>query len=656
MKPENLFEIIGTANESFVTEAAEYPQRTSGTGVGWFVRFAAAACLVLVIGASVWFLHNMNNDDNGLVTGGDEIPTLHTDNRTIVSDFLMHFTSIFSLGISVNDGYITLTGNPIESPRVRWNGQDLVNAYGNVLVNDDNDDYVHGIGVLYPFLWNGRVATQFQLHDLGVGVPVITIIYGEFEPGSTMPIQPYFRMFQYVNGEFIIIRSDRENTSPPSFFRDENDNLVMAVLNNMGDDNWRRELFNITLENGVMTSTWYTPADPTGSVQFQPANLYALEAEIYQLMRRHFGHEYIPPQPNDDGQRLHMEHQKQIIAEVRELIPAFNRLMEIYRFGLSFDPDRIEREYNGRTYLAVGDPNFQTMQNLRNLHNQVFWFWDDTPDPGMPPTGTSPSGSLPGDYHHTTGPFFREFDGRLFQLLNDFAIFEYEGSLLFPQIMNDRNATVEYVRTTQDSVIVRVNVEVTYEFPGAVRTSVRHTMLLELSAAFTNGNPRRISNMQIEPVTRYTDAISELAEWHRGAVTGAIVIYDNGLYIDPVEVVWINDRAAMHAHGLTLHDFMHDFYIIHNDRPQTQRFEITPDTVFSFIDTVGIPDEENRGQMVETTDIDHFRQQVTWGFRDLPHEFNPALIGTYTQGRIIHFMHTDGQAVTRVIQEFIFTQ
>ena len=180
-----------------------------------------------------------------------------------------------------------------------------------------------------------------------------------------------------------------------------------------------------------------------------------------------------------------------------------------------------------------------------------------------------------------------------------------------------------------------------------------------------------------------------------GALTGPIAINNSRLYIDPVEIIFSTDHERVEElitqrhelwpdHDWSVYDIMpNGYYIRHinveivswndderiaelgldpdvafadgwpyeNPLPaQTYSFEITPDTIFEFVDLglvlpCTIPNGLNRAVNLEL-----FLQAR-------PHLADTALIGASTFRRIPMYVHVNenGQVV-RVIEEFLLTQ
>ena len=621
MKPEKLFEIIGRVDDSFITEAAEYPQKTQGAG--WFLRFAAAACLVLVIGASAWILRQMNygDDANGYAVAG---PGLNGDVRVI--DFLAEFTSLFSFGtVAPHVIYADQYGNVPPTPLVRWDGADFINPDGEVIRD-------------VPFILEGnRVARQFFLYDLGVGVPVVMILTYEYEYGSMIPArvsnERHWQMFQYADGAFVEIGFEADLPSGfwPYFVLDSENRLLMATLCDCDLQAYtHRGFVHVRLNDGIIEVIEELPHNFLAETI--SARLVELEQTITGIMRQRFGAETWYEPFRDPIPTLSYD-----FDAVYEIIPAFNEIMRIFSRGLELDG--LVYGYEGRRYMAVSDPNYTSLQCIRDLIEPVF--------------GTDPQHYINQRAFYSDTPFFREIDGTFVQHLGDTGIFAHDYYILFPQIATNR---VEYMRTGPTGVFVSVNATVYYTARGAVRAFSEgsffhnHTMALELLPV---ADGWRIANMEIVFPAR-----TDFQAYHADALTGAIGIYNNTLFLDPVEIVWHNDFERMRELSLSPGSFTRDYHLVHDERPRTQQFTITPDTVFEFINTVifGVG-EESLGQWVVTTNPEYFRRQMTWGVRDVPIEFDPAYIGGNTSRRIVHFVYVnDAGEVTRVVQEFIFTQ
>jgi len=146
---------------------------------------------------------------------------------------------------------------------------------------------------------------------------------------------------------------------------------------------------------------------------------------------------------------------------------------------------------------------------------------------------------------------------------------------------------------------------------------------------------------------------------HEGAHTGMIVIAGNYLYLDPVELILDTDYERIEELGLPPYDpnlGPKGFRIIshnHNTPQETLRFEITPDTIFQFVDS---------GLRLPTTHPQH-RQHSSNCLESFLHYLqgssavDPDMIGAPTMQRIMYFVQVDDSGrVISVSEELAFTQ
>ena len=154
-----------------------------------------------------------------------------------------------------------------------------------------------------------------------------------------------------------------------------------------------------------------------------------------------------------------------------------------------------------------------------------------------------------------------------------------------------------------------------------------------------------------------TADMPDIARLHAGALTGPIVIIDDILHLDPVEVIFSTDDARIAElwpdMASSVYDIMpNGFYILHLDA-QTQSFEITDETTFTFVDyALSLPDTEPDGDRRCTTDVHGFlaARGSAYGLTDT------SRIGAPTLERIVYFVQVEGERAISVTEEFLFTQ
>ena len=167
-------------------------------------------------------------------------------------------------------------------------------------------------------------------------------------------------------------------------------------------------------------------------------------------------------------------------------------------------------------------------------------------------------------------------------------------------------------------------------------------------------------------------------------LVGPIVIRDNWLYVDlveifmhdeegfiiaglsdaalaGVEILTADDHERIAELGLDLSNFHNWHYIRENAGDGPLRFEITDETVFTFIDTGSRfidDDPEGNPRRVANVGVDDFIiyiAEATWRV-PIPPVLNPDNIGADTTARRPYFVTVQGGRVVSVLEEFIFTQ
>lgn len=668
MKPEKLFEVIGEVDESIVAESAEYPRKAQGAGL--FLRFAAAACLIAVIGVSAWAVWQMNYTrvETPADTQVTQEANAHYD-TLLMADFLMDFPSLFSFGIVAEDGSIRdIRGRLLEEvPLVRLENDRLLDIHG------------HEFPLDAPFRWPlTRVATQFNLYDLDSGFTPLILMEVTETDENLQSFPSWWVLYQYIDGAFTSVSIDYGEHMPialdigqvvgflsmPSFFVDEDGRLIMnegSVINRTS------RFWHVSLEDGVLTVLEILP------LYERPYGLESLRLQDMEMSLRNLVEQRHRPNENANMSVSVAEHEAMAVEVARSMIDAFNDMLSIQK-GLEGDGQFVE--YQGRQYEIVNDARFQhirSIQDIREFAEAAFtqdfaeWYF----------------------YRplvHDDLPRYREIDGVLVMFLPIWG-----ERFLFPQIIDGDIEILEGF-TFRDSFIARVNISLEmimrYMQDGyisahhdAASSEIfqvgEHTMLLTF---ILEGNEWRIFRYEIElPLSvEFSDAVATpptppLEVIHEGALTGAIAIQGNALYLDFVEVIWQSDTARILELGLSRHDFTRPYMLRHDNPPRTQRFEITDETTFSFVDSSFNfeLDDQNLGRLVYTNSLDDFILHLTqpswsefefqptppsWPEFEIQLEVGTALIGTPTLQRIVYFVRVDGNYVTNITQEFMFIQ
>ncbi|MCL1843127.1 MAG: hypothetical protein FWF79_04885 [Defluviitaleaceae bacterium] len=747
MKPEKLFDIIGEADEQFVAEAARYPAKAQMGG--WFLKIAAAACFATVLFTAAWFLRQGGNYGSPVREGNattaetaGNAENVHSQTLE-VAEFLGLFPSIFSFGILAEDGSFTdIHGRILENrPLIVWNGYDFLNpdnnvVYENLFFEDMNTEPEAGS--------IARIATGFALYDLnGNDIPEIVITLTTFARGRLQPIETSgersWPLYVYVSGNWVS-RSAPVSDDVPNFFRDVYGNLFMQIFHEATNS---AVFVHAELYNEILLTQEHIERP---GAALTSARLYEVEASVINLMSQRFGLARMrepaeqfaretanPFRPSPfvesfvDGRTASISSADRALAEeiTHAIVSDFNDLIYIYRRGLQSNGRGQIFEYNGLFYNEVSDPNFtsvQSVQDIRDLTMAVF-----TPESAAHVLQT----------FYSAHPIYREFDGVLARAADfEAAVFsawaERENLMIFPILINYGSTFVRAF--TETEFTIRAEAIVYQVMPNEdLRMSPRMSMFrasenaLEITFVLTD-NGWRILNAwpgldadfpdhgdaiggfspAANPAWRDHPAWRDAEEWtferdlevaaqymqrfHHGSLTGAIGLdlEAMALYLDPVEVIWMTDSQRMAELGLTREHFSRHYYLRHYETPRTQRFLLTDETEFVFIDTAHLlrhqlsyspdlvaqppfqggwqsfatqnfdgglifaADQPNRGSNAIRYDdfVFHLRE---WS--EAAPELDPAHIGTDTLQRIVHFVRVnDAGEVLRIAQEFVFTQ
>jgi hypothetical protein len=377
MKPEKFFEAIGSVDEKFIEEAAQYKMKKQGGG--WFLRLSAAACFLAVLGVSAWAVLFMEYEQGQSPATSTDAPYSSAANglpngtqngaSLLVADFIGEYTTIFSLGLLTDDLTFTdIHGSPLfRNPLIYWSGRGLFYTYGNV-INDA------------PFLIrDANVAADFFLYDLGEDVPVVVF---EF-PSLSGDLNTMYMIYYFSNGEFIpmpglwrnLLGIEDESIMPfwwnntwgfPQFFTCDDGRIIMHYnMQSPGHSN----LFHVSLEGGSFEIIEELPART--EINLTDVRMYDLENSIRILMEQRFtAYEEREMQMLErdirDGERRTLEEEARMI--VYDMAGRYNDLMRIFR-GLDANGTGIEHE--GRRYAVVNDRNMPHIRSLQDIIDAI---------------------------------------------------------------------------------------------------------------------------------------------------------------------------------------------------------------------------------------------------------------------------------------------
>ncbi|MCL2224139.1 MAG: hypothetical protein FWB96_04120 [Defluviitaleaceae bacterium] len=365
MKPEKMFEVIGEVDEKFVA-AAEYPRRVQGARAGIFLKLAAAACLIAVIGGSAWFVRVQYFDETVEFIGAEELDA--SDGLMVVADFLADYPSIFSFGIlgEFSDMYFDVHGMPLHSPPlVRLEGDSI--SGGLVAGSRSDAPFTRERGT--------RVATTFRMYDLGMGIPLVTIGFTPLVAQRQLPLfetDTFWEIYKYVNGEFVQvipeifewrlqISAQRYELPTPNFFRDEDGSFMLHLGTT---HNISAAYLRVAITEGGMEIIEELPHRP--DTQLTPLRMRGAEAEMETILWSRWS-DLVEGFP-----------QTQEILD--ELIFAYNELVRIFNGDVSFEigSGTMRREWYSdydsgwNVFMFPDEPHIQTVQDIHNLIDSVY--------------------------------------------------------------------------------------------------------------------------------------------------------------------------------------------------------------------------------------------------------------------------------------------
>lgn len=128
-------------------------------------------------------------------------------------------------------------------------------------------------------------------------------------------------------------------------------------------------------------------------------------------------------------------------------------------------------------------------------------------------------------------------------------------------------------------------------------------------------------------------------------LAGYILLEENILYLDEVEVITTEDKDRIVELDLKDEDLPNGYYI-HNRGKETILFELTDETVYTFIDYQLLFVEEPSGdRLYKTTKKENFVKHLNTSYFDEP----PA-------GKVPFFIEVKNGKAISVTEKFLFTQ
>ncbi|MCL1883834.1 MAG: hypothetical protein FWF81_08815 [Defluviitaleaceae bacterium] len=395
MDKEKLFKAIGEVDDKIIAETAEYSTKLArGSRYGGvLLRFAAVACLALVIGASFWIVWHVEYPSEGAA-----------------SEF---GTSEFG------------ASEPTDSEANEMNRESMMIVF-DFLYNFESDSNTH-------------VFTDFSLYDIGQNVPAVVMEFASIDGG----LLSLWSIFQYVNEEFVpvpgvnLTRNARVQShigivSPfvfkPRFYLCGDGRLILRY-NTQRTHASNFFLINIS-EGRISRSPNSLPERPE---HLETLRLYEMEDYIRDILEQfptqkeardeHYEQEWLRLQefaqriaedhypfsvPNLDWPAINFEWDEHPMSEedsrqiVLEMARAFNDIVRIFH-GLDMDTER-EFMYEGVSYFAVRDERFPHFNSLSDIHYAIN------------KTFTDEGAAFLFENLDSETPMFREIDGALVQL------------------------------------------------------------------------------------------------------------------------------------------------------------------------------------------------------------------------------------------------
>ncbi|MCL2577433.1 MAG: hypothetical protein FWE27_05210 [Defluviitaleaceae bacterium] len=471
MKPEKLFKLIGDADENFVSEAAEYPQKAQRNGE-FLLRFAAAACLMLVIGGTVWFTQMQDAGTPAseyedvldfVVYGGDEdyneeyvTDFIVHDATLLVANFLAEYPSVFGFVMYGEDGGgVDISGRPsVRFPLVRYVIEDGLFWDLSGYILDDVPFIRRGIDEDGTLI-NTHVATSFKLYDLGADAPVVGI---RFNGVQQQHMDAFWVLYQFVNGEFIqvnlqltpsisrsgLFTDNSGHPYAPEFFRSEDGRLFSFDSNLSHEINPQEGLRHFEFNYGVLQVIEELPEGRDG-IMLTSVRLQDMEDAVRNLLENRFGIAYETHiwewEPPSFEFGFSIDEANEII---RSTVDAFNDIAYVFNGQMMVSEEMVE--YNGQRYMVVRDRrmwHLQSVQDIRDMLDAVF---------------TRNGAILMHEMLDAEIPFFRDIGSNLTMIFHNDLQSEWP---LLPTIID---GIVEVLNTGEDRFVASVK----FSQPGVV--------------------------------------------------------------------------------------------------------------------------------------------------------------------------------------------
>lgn len=184
----------------------------------------------------------------------------------------------------------------------------------------------------------------------------------------------------------------------------------------------------------------------------------------------------------------------------------------------------------------------------------------------------------------------------------------------------------------------RIKNVLNYKKPGLWMVTILMVVLIGVSVGCMT-NPKGNGNGSDTPKN------GEESSYGAELLAGYIFIEGNSLYLDPVEIIKIEDEDRRAELGLSGQNDLPNGYHIHNLVTETMSFKLTDNTVYTFTDfNLEYVKEADGNRIYQTTKLEEFVNGSA--YPDLP----------LAEQKIPYFLEVhDGQVIS-ITEEFIYTQ